>query len=427
MEVILNKKRKGIIHNKNFLLLLCSQIISNIGSAIHYSAIIWFIMSLVQQNKSGMYIGIFTSCTLIVTIIFGPLAGVFADRFSRKSIIVYTNLIRGLLVLILALLAYLNVLNILLIIAVSSINALLGALFNPAVSASIPNLVEGDHLTKANSLNGASSQITIITGAAISGILYYYIGIFGIFVIDGISFIVAGILNTFIALSGDKIEGKVSDFKLMGFITDLKEGIRFIKNQKVILTLFAFAVIINFVGSPTFQILVPKIIRYTLGMNARVYGIVEAMLPAGALLALVILSLFPEREKNRNLIVYGIIADGLLFASVGILLLLYTLVFHGNVMLTLILLCIVFAGLGFVNTIVSVPSIVIFQKIVPNEYLGRFFGLFTTLTQGLIPLGLAIFGVISDVVLPLYIFLGTGTIVFFLGIWMCFIHELKEI
>jgi MFS family permease len=425
MLSIIKQKQKSIIGNKDFLLLLSSQIISNIGTSIHYSAIIWFIMSIIDKNKTGMYIGLFTSSTLIVNIITGPFAGVLVDKFCRKKIIICTNMIRGFLVLTLAIIQYLDELSICIIILVACLCALVGAFFGPAVSASIPNIVKSENLTKANALNSISSQITTILGAAISGVLYYFIGIVGIFIIDGLSYIIAGMLNVIMSIDEDKEKINLSN-KTLRFLADFKQGIHFIKSQKIILILFGFAVIINFLCAPTFQILVPKIVRYTLQMGAREYGIVAAMFPIGAIFTLSILSMLPEMNKVRKVIAYGIVFDGFLFSLVGILLIMNIFVLHVNITLTLILLCMIFIGLGIVNTLVSVPTTVIFQKKVPNEYRGRFFGLLTTLTQGLIPIGLAIIGTISDFVSPVYIFLGSGTIVFFLGVWIYFVPELKE-
>lgn len=75
------------------------------------------------------------------------------------------------------------------------------------------------------------------------------------------------------------------------------------------------------------------------------------------------------------------------------------------------------------NAFINVPLFTTFQKIVPDEFRGRFFGILNTLTQGIVPLGLAVLGYISDKLLPSTIFIFSGIIVTLLGIWMFFIPE----
>ncbi|KPU27606.1 hypothetical protein TR13x_03485 [Caloranaerobacter sp. TR13] len=419
------KSKSNILRNRNFMLLIIGKIVSNVGNSLHNAAVAWYIMSLVGEKSAGFFMGIFGMCSLIPFIIFGPISGVFVDKVDRKKIIVGTDFIRGGLILLLALLSYFNVLNIWILFGITAISAFFATFFNPAVSATIPNIVEEKDLHKANSLDGMSLQLSWIVGVAISGFLYYWIGIFGIFIVNGISFIISGISETFINIPPIKRDMNNINKNEWSFWKDFKEGIVFLKGQKAIVVLLGFALIINFLFNPIFQIVFPKTIKFTLNLTAKENGILSSAFPIGAIIGMFILSILPSREKYYMFMINGIIADGLIMMLFGIPLIFFKFSFISSFGVYAIFLFLILI-LGIVNALVNVPINTTFQKIVPDEFRGRFFGILNTLSQGIVPLGLAALGYISDKLASSTIFIISGIIVSLLGIFMFFIPELKE-
>ena len=209
----------SVFRNRNFMLLLIGQLVSNLGNAIHSVSVVWYILNMVGEGKSGIFIASFTMCTLVPAIIFGPISGVYVDKLDRKKIIWGTDLIRGSLILVLGILTYYKVFPLTALFVITALSSFFGTFFNPAVDSSIPNIVDEKNLMTANSVNGMSRQLVFIFGAAIAGFLYYSIGIVGIFIVNGISFILSGISEMFIKLPSNKTDSE--SVKKIDFWSDL--------------------------------------------------------------------------------------------------------------------------------------------------------------------------------------------------------------
>lgn len=424
MEIVVRENKRGLIKNKDFMLLIAGQIVSNIGNSVHSAAVSWFIMELMGEKNAGSFIAIFSACTLIPYIFFGPISGVFVDKMNRKKIIVGTDFIRGTLILILAVFTWFKIVPVVALFVITILSAFFGTLFNPAVSATIPNVVEEENLTKANSISGISTQMTFIIGAAISGFLYHYIGIIGVFVVNGISFILSGVAGLFINIPPTQRSENTT--KEMSFWKDFSGGIKFIMNQRVLMVMFGFVLFFNFLFNPIFQIVFPKTVKFTLGMGPEKFGILEALFSGGAVIGMLALSLLPKREKSYRLIMTMLIIQCTIFIMYGIPIIPSIQSKIGNLSAYLIF-CVLAFTMSIANALINVPIFTIFQKIVPDEYRGRFFGLLNTLCQGIVPLGLGVVGVISGVVPPYLLFIIAGLLSTALSIFMAFVPELKEL
>ena len=426
MDVVLKSSSKSIFKNQNFMLLLIGQVVSNLGNAIHSTAVIWYIMSMVAEDRSGAILSILGLCSLIPSIVFGPISGVYVDKLDRKKIIVGTDIIRGSLALLLATFTFLNIIPLPALFIVTALSTFFGTLFNPAVDSSIPNVVEDEMLTKANSLNGISRQLVWILGAAISGILYAYVGIVGIFIINGLSFILSGLSEMFIKLPERKKKEENDTIKESTFLKDFKDGIVYMKGQKVIMVLMSFALVLNFLYNPIFSIIFPKTIKFTLGVGAKHFGWFNSIFAIGSIAGMIILNVLPKREKVHNHVLGGITIQSILFLMFSIPIIPRVLEVIGG-QKAFIIYCVIAFLMMICNVFVNVPLFTVFQRIVPDEYRGRFFGMLNTLTQGIVPLGLIFIGVVSDLIPVYIIYIVAGSISLALSIWMFFIKEFKEL
>lgn len=429
MEGTIAKKKSGIFKNKDYMLLFLGQLVSNVGNAVFFTAVAWYIMSFVGEVSSGKFIAIFGICMAVPAIILGPVSGVLVDKLDRKKIIVGTDFLRGVLMLALAAFIYFQITPLIALFTVTVLGSFLGTLFNPAVSASIPNIVDEEDLTRANSLSGIARQMTWIIGAAVSGFLYFYTGFVGILLINGVSFIASGFSEMFINLSRNHKKSdtdKEEEKEKKSFWQDFKEGFSVIRSQKAIMTLMGFVLVLNFLFNPIFQVVFPKTIKFTLGMGSREYGILNAISPIGAILGMVLLSILPQKEKNYKTMMFTIIMHGVLLTLLGIPLI--PIIYKGiSNMGVYISFCGIFFLFGIFNALLNVPLTTTFQKRIPDEYRGRFFGILSTLSQGITPLGLLAIGFIADIFTPEAIFIAGGLITIALSIWMLFVPDLKEL
>ena len=174
--------KKPMLINRDFALLFFGRLVSDIGYHLYTFAIGWYILSLTNSASQAGYYMAFSG---IVFVLLTPLAGVLADRLNRIKIIYVTDYVRGGTILIAGLLILLKptfsfigltidmnqILSQLVVLYITAfIFSINEALFIPAVTASIPYIVEDSHLQKANSLNAGLRAFVSIVGALSGGV-----------------------------------------------------------------------------------------------------------------------------------------------------------------------------------------------------------------------------------------------------------------
>jgi len=371
--------------NKNFLLLWQGQFVSLIGSQAHNIAMLFWIK---HTTGSASLMGTILMLAMIPSVILGPIGGALADRFSRRKIIVITDLLNGLLILSLAVLMFSKpdsttlVITWLFIVAV--VNGILSSLFRPAISAFIPDLVPKDKITGANSAITSSAQFAQLIGQGLGGVAFRLLGAPVLFLIDGLSFLFSGISELFI--SEPEVKTTEKDLKsspLKTFLNEIKEGFHYVWRQKGLRELIVMAAFMNFFGAP-FITLLPFYVENVLNSTTDWYGILLATEGIGVLIGAIVTGALKISGKTRcNLML--------------ILLLCVTLCefFLGFARTIPLALCVMFL-LGFSSGMVNVYIGSIIQMATPQEIRGRVFGLLGAVASGLMPIGMGLSGIIAD-------------------------------
>ncbi len=133
------KDTKGKLFNGNFILLLFGQIVSSTGNSIVYIGLIWWVITAYSRTDSGIVLGTVLAFNVIPKVILGPFAGVLADRFSRKFIVVSSDILRGFVNALLAVMIFSNFLSLTWLYLLMVASAVGTAFFNPAISSSPPS------------------------------------------------------------------------------------------------------------------------------------------------------------------------------------------------------------------------------------------------------------------------------------------------
>ena len=390
----------------NFRLFALGRLVSLIGTGIQMIAIPLYILDL---TGSGAYMGIFTMLSLLPSLILSPFAGVIGDRYNRKKIMVSMDFLDGFLILLLSFLSYINLMNITVIFTAQVFISLIGAMFNAATSAMLPELVEKDELNKANSLIGSVNSISMIIGPALGGIIYGIWGIKIVFLLNGISFILSAVSEIFIKY--EKKNTKQEKLSLKIFTRDIKEGITYIFSYKGLKYLFIFAMVVNFIISPLFSVVLPYIVRKTIKFSSQQYGYLETLFTVGMLLGNIVFAVFLSKVRAKKLILIG------LFAFFGTNILFSFAVFPQSINYFMGPSWILFGVLGgilllmgFFNPIMNTPIMTNIQKMVPNNLMSRVFSVIGVIAQAGVPLGAIIYGFMLDKIQGQYIYLGASLI-----------------
>ena len=162
---------------------------------IHYFALTWLVL---EMTGSATALGTLLFASSIPGVILAPFTGVLADLWDRKKIVVSMDIVRGLILLILAAIFKAGSLTLPILYGATVLSSLCGVLFGPAISAAIPGLVKKEELIKANSLNNFSRAATMIIGPVLGAFLLGATGYFGVFLLNGIAFLFSAFSETFI-------------------------------------------------------------------------------------------------------------------------------------------------------------------------------------------------------------------------------------
>lgn len=364
------------IWNKDLILLLLGQSISRLGDSAHHIALMWFIL---EKTGSSAVMGTLSALAYIPSLILGPLAGVVADRYSRKKIIVLFDFNRGIIVSILAFLFFTKGLTIPEIFVLTVLLSISSAFFNPCIPSSLPEMVDADNLPRANSLFSIAGRVTEVLGPSVGGIVYKILSAGWLFTFNAISFFIAAIFSIFIRIPQRYQEGK------MNVALDIKEVFLKIKEDKELMALGITAAILNFFYVPFF-VLLPVYIKNYLQFDASVYGFVLGAGGIGSLIGLLIAStISPSGSGKYNLFRFSLIGQG---AFCGLLAL----------PLGRFQLMIVFFIIQLLNIFVNIYLTTTFQLMIPSQERGRFFGLLGLFTGGLMPIAMSSAGIIAEFV-----------------------------
>jgi NRE family putative nickel resistance protein-like MFS transporter len=341
------------LRDKIFLKLYLSQTISLLGDAFTWVGIALLAFQFGGNNSAAI---LSTALTLRVTafILFGPYAGVLADRIDRKKIMYITHFVRMAIVACLpfvteawqiyVLIFFLNIFN---------------AFFTPAYKAAIPQSIKNEaNYSSGIALSNATNQLLGVLGPGLAGGVAAWLGARQIFFVDAASFIIAAvfILSLPPLLIKRKDKRSVVQAKVW---TDILKGSRLLFIDKAV----RFALLIELVSAIAgAQILVNTVgyIKGQLHLTDKHYGYVMAAFGIGAAIAAFASGNF-DRSKNRILSL--MIGGGLVCVSIA----------FGNYV-DYIPLLILWLIAGFGQTLAEMPSQILIAEKIPGEEHGKVYG-----------------------------------------------------
>jgi MFS family permease len=377
--------------NKNLTLLLAGRVVSDLGSSIQYLIMPLYIL---DMGGSAKTIGLFSFLYILPILLIFPFGGVIGDRLNRKKIMVTSDLMSGLIVLALAYLAYSNRLNIGLLLVFQVFVSLFYGFFDPATKGMIPQIVKRDNLSKANSKVASFRILAGMMAPLIAVTLYMRFGITLLFLINGVSFLLSALSETFIDYH--HIEKNV-EIKMKSILADLGEGIKFIVNAKMIFSFCLFFFVINAMISPLFSVVLPLFFRTILDYTDTVYGYLQTMLFMGALVGSLLAGVVAKDNTLGRVLTRGIMMiSGSIFLY-AMMLQPMTVSFLGN---DTIIYFIIFGFCLFLlytsMMLVGIPLQTLIQKETPEDYMSRVFSIVSLITKGGAPFGALVYGFMMD-------------------------------
>lgn len=179
---------------RGFSLLLAGHIVSTFGSSIY---IVTLVLYLAELTDSPRALGLIQFVSYLPAALLGPFAGAAVDSWDRRRTIVWSDLVRG-IVMVATAAAGLSLARLpyWLLVAATMAVSLAGVAFVPAVHAIVPDLVSARRLKRANGLRAALNQVANMGGSAAGGLLYVVLGAPLLILLNGVSFLISGLSET---------------------------------------------------------------------------------------------------------------------------------------------------------------------------------------------------------------------------------------
>jgi MFS transporter, DHA3 family, macrolide efflux protein len=371
--------------NRNFLLLWQGQLVSQFGNHAYQIAMMLWLM---HATGSASIMGLIMMVSSLPGILFGPIAGTFVDRHSRRSIIIFSDIGQGLVVLAAAALLFFRgeatQVIVLALFVVAATAGVLNAAFVPAISASIPDLVPSTRVASANSMNEFSRQAASLTGRALGGLLFGWLGAPMLFLLNGLSFLFSAGTAAFIRIPQRLPErSRTLGASMRTYGRETMAGLRYVWDWSAMRAFLLLLAGFNFVVMPMF-VLLPFFVTDVLRRDPSWYGFMLAGLSAGSLGGLSLAGVAKWTGSTRSgVLLFALALAGAVPGALAAV----------RAPVAAVALCFAF---GAAAALINVFAVTIVQVITPGPMRGRVTSLQLAISMGAVPLGAGLGGILGD-------------------------------
>ena len=378
---------------------LAGQGISLFGSQIVQMAIIWYVT---LETSSGVWVTVLTLAAFLPQMVMSLFAGVWADRYNRKVIIILSDAVIAITTLLFALFMMSRKTSegaLPAIIIVSAIRSLGAGIHAPAVNAMIPQIVPEDNLARVNGYNGTIQSIVQFISPFAAGAIMAISPIYNILLIDVATAIIGIGILVMLKIPRRQPAEKA---KKTSIFTEMKEGFRFTWKHKFLRKLLATYGIYIFLCVPS-GFLTALMIERTFGDNVMLLTINETIGFAGSLLAGFLLGATGGFKNRNKTLIFGMMVSGIASLAVG-----FTSMFW--------LFAVLMFFIGMAIPAIQTAVFTLIQEKVDPSMMGRVFSLLNVMFTGFMPLGMAIFGPLADIVRIQVLVIGCAVLIILLAI-----------
>lgn len=375
-----------LLKTRDFGFLFAGQTISQIGDSLNKVALLWFVYDLTGSALKMTIIGLLQT---LPPLLFGPLIGVYLDRFRKKPVMITVDLLRTITILLIPLLYLMGALTLDRLYLLVFANAIVSTIFGPALASAVPLITPKNRLVAANALMQSTANIGLLVGPAVSGIGIALIGAQNVLYVDAATFFVSTLCLMPIRMHETLQPDLACKGWTHGVGSDLLAGFRFVfLEQKTVLLLMLTATLYS-VGVSAFVFLLPVFAKDVLDVGPIQLGWLWSALGVGMLVASFGLASISQGDLSRRLqMVSGALAvGGLAVGALGFL----------QAPLAAGVMIVVIGG----STAVFTPLVwTMLQELTPAPLLGRVFTSFATGGMASSMAGMAGFGWATDTLGP---------------------------
>jgi uncharacterized membrane protein YiaA len=276
-----------------FVLIVLGQFFSLIGSSLTgFALAVW----VYQTTGSVTGLALISLCSVLPVIVLSPVAGALVDRWDRRWTMIFSDSGAGLATLLLALLLFLDQLQIWHIYALVAFSSACSAFQRPAYAASIPLLVPKEQLGRANGLVQAGQAVGQVISPVLAGSLILAIGLYGIILIDCVSFLFAVLMLLLVRIPRPEASAE-NNAARQTLRQDMAYGWNYIATRSGLLALVLVSAAANFLVAMVSVLVMPLVLSVG---SAAALGTVLSMGGVGMLAGVATMSIWggPKRRMH---------------------------------------------------------------------------------------------------------------------------------
>lgn len=374
-------QRGTLWQNANFMQLWLGQSISQFGSTLSREMIPYIAILLLSATPFQM--GLLGAASTLPTLLFGLLVGVWIDRLARRPVLIWANLLRAAVLLLIPLAYLFGLLRIELLLLSAMLVGMLSLLFDAAYQSFLPSVVEREALLEGNSKLGLSDSLAESVAPPTAGLLIQVFNPALAIIVNIFGYVWSGWAIRQIPAQSEQPIGE----KHGSLWSDLRLGLVFMLRHPIIRWFALTAIVDNFFGWFFGSVYVLYAL-HILGLSPFAVGLIVATGGIGGLAA----ALLAGRITGRLGIGPTIVAMLLLSAAIN------WLIWLAGDLLALAWLLLVVNQIGgdFLRTVYQINELSLRQMVVPEQLLGRVVAAMQTLSQGVGTLGMLCGGLLAE-------------------------------
>ncbi len=398
-----------MIINKDYTKLIFATVITRLGDSIDTIAFSWLVY--IMTGSRALMGGIFIMSVLPNLVVL-PFAGVIADLFNKKNLVILSDVFRGIFVLMLALLYFTDLLAVWHLFAFVFANNIFESIANPSRTGLIQTILDPKQYTKGNSYISSASSFGSLIGLGVAGILIGVMGIEGAILIDAITFFVSALLIWSIRVK--YLKNTTDKQSVLLYFNMIKEGFLYLKGKRLLISLLILSAIISFMYVP-FNILQPVYVDSVMNMGVEGLTYLGVSFSVGMIAGGFVMGKISDKIRSITAIGLGFLMMGVMYAGLGFVEY-FDLTYTFNIVV-IVLLTFIFA---FFIPVMHAPVYGTIMKKIPQELIGRMMSIFGVFGLIAMPLGGLVVTIIDNsiAVYVLYIIMGISIVLMALLYWI---------
>lgn len=378
---------------------LGSQALTLLGSSLVQYAMMWHIT---LDTESGFMMTLYIICGFVPMFIVSPFAGVWADRYDRKWLIMLSDGGIAFATFILAILYYMGYGSNTLILVMAVVRAIGGGVQSPAISAILPQIVPKEALTKVNGANASLQAVIMFISPMLSAGLISLTTMPNIFMIDVVTAVFAIVVLHYFLKIPARTQG--SSEAQMSYWEDFKLGFRYVVTHRFLKVFFAVFAVMFILMAPV-SFLTPLQITRNYGEEVWRLSALEMIFSIGMLLGGALITRWGGFSNRMVTIAVSGVVISICTILMGVLTPFWPYISMMGIF-------------GIMMPFFNTPSTVIIQENVEEAYLGRVFGVLGMIQTSMMPLGMLVFGPLADIVKIEWMLIFTGSCLLLLSLYI---------